>query len=806
MALWQQIQSLDSVYLDQVHCLYLEDSLPMEVRQYLSHWIEDQDWRYAAHSDSSQAWCLFHTMQDMLDDELGRLELSEEDSSKIVVKHNLHRSKLQLQHMYQDHPEKLAAVIDGLLTQERAILLAASAGSQPAVEPPSDASMTSSQRHNIEKRLDEMRRTVQGLRTSIDQLELLEDTCGFRLQTQRILERTTTSTDAVQSQRTREMQVMLNNLNVCRKDVLARIQELLGRSDTLRELLLEERDAWKDRQRRACIGDTCDTSLGQLETWFTAHAEDLFHLLQFLHIMEALPQKLTYKGDPLTVQLPQLKNRLQEQIVFLLKSAFVVESQPCMPFPNRRPLVLKTSQKFSVRVRLLVKLLDRNHSAEVKIEIDRDAADFGGFRRFNILPSNTKTLTMDNPQVQELVCDFKHIMLKEQKSSGSGKGSKGVNEGLLSILEELHIITFTLDYCYQGIKCQLQTSTLPVVIVSNTNQMSPAWASILWFIMLSKDPMNQRFFSKPPAATWAQLSTMLSWQFAATTERTLNSEQLKMLGEKLCGSSVVAESTITWNQFSKELTTANVSFWAWMDGIILLIREHLLELWKNGLIMGFVSRKRERHLLKRKVGGTFLLRFSESSPNGGITCTWVEYDNQGSPKFQAVEPYTKDDLKILSLPDIIRDYHILAEENIPENPFHYLYPDIDRDEAFGPYYSERQEDLSEHRKYLKRRLIRVSHPSQPEGAQAAEVPAPEIQAAEVQLPELPVEGQSPEANGLLPENDIPLPAYLSDLEQGLGGLLFERQDPFLSPPVGEEASEEIQELKQLHLSEEDFFL
>lgn len=45
--------------------------------------------------------------------------------------------------------------------------------------------------------------------------------------------------------------------------------------------------------------------------------------------------------------------------------------------------------------------------------------------------------------------------------------------------------------------------------------------------------------------------------------------------------------------------------------------------------MGFVSRKRERHLLKKKRAGTFLLRFSETTRDGGITCTWVEYKNDG---------------------------------------------------------------------------------------------------------------------------------------------------------------------------------
>ncbi|KAJ7317841.1 hypothetical protein JRQ81_004003 [Phrynocephalus forsythii] len=775
MSQWQQIQLLESKYLDQVHCLYLDNSLPMEVRQYLSYWIEKQDWRYAAHSDPSQAACLFQTMQSLLDEQLGRLVLSEEDNSNIVLKHNLHRSKLQLQDMFRDHPERLAGVIDGLLTQEREILLAAAAASQVAMEPPGDASLVSSHTHNVEERLAEMRRTVQDLRTSIDQLELLQDTLDFRLKTLMVLERTT-SVEGLLSQKRGELQVLLNNLNVCRKDVLARIQELLGRSDTLRGLLLEERDAWKDRQRRACIGDTCDTSLRPLETWFTAHAEDLFHLLQFLHSMKELLQKLTYDGDPFVVQLPQLEKRLQEQIAVLLKSAFVVESQPCMPFPNRRPLVLKTSQRFSVRARLLVKLLDRNHSGKVKIEIDRDAADLARFRRFNILASNTKTLTMENHQGQELVCDFKHITLKEQKScgAGKGKGGKGINEGSVSLLEELHIITLTLDYCYQGFECQLQ---------------------------------NQLFFSNPPTATWAQLSTVLSWQFATATERGLNPEQLKMLGEKLHGSPVEPQSTITWSQFSKDPTTANVSFWAWIDGIILLIQDHLLQLWKKGLIMGFVSRKRERHLLKRRMGGTFLLRFSESIPNGGITCTWVDYDNQGSPEINSVEPYTKDALKVLSLPDIIRHYNILEEANIPENPLHYLYPDIPRDEAFGPYYSERQEDVSVHRKYLNRRLIRVSHPGQPEAAPVPEVPAPEIHTPEVQVPEQPVELQPLEVNGLLPNDDIILPSYVQDLEQGFGGgLLFEQQDPFLSPPGEDHVPEELQELKQLNLSEEDFLL
>lgn len=45
--------------------------------------------------------------------------------------------------------------------------------------------------------------------------------------------------------------------------------------------------------------------------------------------------------------------------------------------------------------------------------------------------------------------------------------------------------------------------------------------------------------------------------------------------------------------------------------------------------MGFISKERERALLKDQSPGTFLLRFSESSREGAITFTWVEGSQNG---------------------------------------------------------------------------------------------------------------------------------------------------------------------------------
>lgn len=53
------------------------------------------------------------------------------------------------------------------------------------------------------------------------------------------------------------------------------------------------------------------------------------------------------------------------------------------------------------------------------------------------------------------------------------------------------------------------------------------------------------------------------------------------------------------------------------------------------LIMGFVSKGREKSLLKKKQRGTFLLRFSESVI-GGITFSWVDITATGEMQLQFI--------------------------------------------------------------------------------------------------------------------------------------------------------------------------
>uniref|UniRef100_A0A673LUD0 Signal transducer and activator of transcription 1-alpha/beta-like n=1 Tax=Sinocyclocheilus rhinocerous TaxID=307959 RepID=A0A673LUD0_9TELE len=262
--------------------------------------------------------------------------------------------------------------------------------------------------------------------------------------------------------------------------------------------------------------------------------------------------------------------------------------------------------------------------------------------------------------------------------------------GPLIVTEELHSITFEAELCWSGMVMNFEATSLPIVVISNVNQLPSGWASIMWYNMLTSEPKNLSFFVTPPSATWGHLAEVLSLQFSSITKRGLNQEQLSMLGTKLLGpkAAMDPEAQIPWNRFCKSGSEKNFSFWLWIEGILDLIKRHLLSLWDDGCIMGFVTKDRTKALLYDKLPGTFLLRFSESNRDGAITFSWVEHDANEEPQIRSVEPYTKKELSAVSLPDIIRNYRVMAADNVPENPLRFLFPSIPKDDAFKKYYSK----------------------------------------------------------------------------------------------------------------------
>ncbi|NXY65122.1 STAT1 protein, partial [Callaeas wilsoni] len=675
MTQWYQLQQLDSKFLEQVHQLY-DDSFPMEIRQYLAQWLEKQDWEHAA-NNVSFATLLFHDLLSQLDDQFSRFLIE----NNFLLQHNIRKSKRNLQDNFQEDPIHMAMIIYNCLKEERKILNSAQASNEVTVLKWS-VQNTVIGMLDKQKELDAKVKAVKSNVTYVEQdiktLEDIQDEYDFKCKT--LQNREHESSNMSQEEYKKEqlnLQQMFLSLDHKRKEVVNKIVQLLQSTEhTQSALINDELVEWKHRQQTACIGGPPNACLDQLQNWFTIVAESLQQVRQQLKKLEELEQKFTYDPDPITKNKQLLQDRTHTLFKQLIQSSFVVERQPCMPTHPQRPLVLKTGVQFTVKLRYVFPSPSSYFVAKLSCHWLPAAKAIAQFRKFNILGTNTKVMNMEESTNGSLAAEFRHLV-------GMFFSFFFFLKGPLIVTEELHSLSFETQLCQPGLVIDLETTSLPIVVISNVSQLPSGWASILWFNMLSTDPKNLSFFLNPPCAKWSKLSEVLSWQFSSVTKRGLNADQLSMLGEKLLGMVCFHHR---W-PVSENINDKNFPFWLWIEGILELIKKHLLCLWNDGCIVGFISKEKERALLKDQNPGTFLLRFSESSREGAITFTWLLLLSSAELQFHSVEPYTKKELSAVTFPDIIRNYKVMAAENIPENPLRFLYPNIPKDNAFGKYYS-----------------------------------------------------------------------------------------------------------------------
>ncbi|XP_072542335.1 signal transducer and activator of transcription 4 [Salminus brasiliensis] len=706
MSQWKQIQQLDMKFLEQVDYFY-DDNFPMELRQVLASWIESQDWETATNHEA-MATVLFNNF-------LIQLERHCTQEQNFLHRHNLKRIFHQIQLRYKANPQHLSAVISNCLREERRIISAASMQEQGPLEKSMQNSAALEKQKNLDNRVAVIRSSVQLLDQAVKHLEDMQDDFDFRYKTLQLRDPVERNSQNMK-QEVMALQEILNRLDFKRKEILSKMADVIKEIDALvASQLMPELQEWKRRQQIACIGGPVLTGLDQLQNWFTMTAQSLFQIKRQLDKLGELIVKVTYESDPIPLQRPQMEEQVKYLIYHLIKSSFVVEKQPCMPTHPQKPLIIKTQVQFTTKVRLLVKLPEVDYQLKVKTTFDKDLPSGKVTRQFFIPTNNTKVMDVEESSNGCLSVEFRHLQLKEKKCMSGAKG----NEGPLTVTEELHSLSFEAMLCLQGLDIDLETCSLPLVVISNVSQLPAGWASVMWYNLLTDEPKNLPFFSNPPRASWSQLSEVLSWQFSSFAGRGLNKEQLSMLGDKLLGQHAsYNDCQVSWSKFCKEnIPGKSFSFWLWLDSILELIKKHLLPVWIDGYIMGFVSKEMERALLKDREPGTFLLRFSESHL-GGITFTWVEQEN-GEAKFISVEPYTKNRLSALPIADIIRDYKVIADGIVPENPLKFLYPDIPKDEAFGKHYNSQPNRVCP---YIPTILIPISLNTTPPPCSSPEPP------------------------------------------------------------------------------------
>ncbi|CAN9511653.1 unnamed protein product [Ophioblennius macclurei] len=746
MAQWERIQNLPDGFTQQLHELYVGDAFPMDVRHYLAAWIEKQEWKRAAR-DHGQAMVLFQVLLENLDIQHSRFVQEE----AFLMQHNIRRYKQNFQEKYQDDPCALASTIQCYLNKEKELLDDEEMSGKVQHLRVEQEPMDMGGQRDLDRKTTSLRTEMERMEHTMTCLEEQQDEFDFKCQIHKM---EAVADEAQKTEQIKILQMLVNRINENRKSTLSELKKLLDRIEELISLLVcQELADWQRRQQKSCIGAPDSICLDLLEKWFTCVAVCLFQVREFLCKLDELVEKVSYDNDPIKARKPALQTRTDQLLKALLQSSFVVESQPSMP-PSKGPLVLRTNHQFSVKTRLLVKFPELNHSMKVDVSMDREVPRIKGYRRFNVLGTKSKALNMVESHSGGMVADFRHLTLKEQKNGGGGKVASDIS---LSVTEELHLIHFNTTFELKGFSVALQATSLPVVIISNTSQQLSAGASVLWFNMLSQDPKDVLFFANTPAAPWPQFGEMLSWQFLSATKRGLDAAHLEMIAHRLFGRHPNYDTlSVSWSKFNKE--NAPGTFWVWFDGILFLVKTYLEPLWREGLIMGFVSKGKEKSLLKKKQRGTFLLRFSESVI-GGITFSWVEKTNTGEPDVKTVQPFTKDDLTQIPFHEIIRNFQILEADNVPENPLLYLYPNTPKEEAFGKYYTEKTGADSPYLKYIKTKLMFISKENTLEACSPMSSDVTQGDGLE------PINGPCGEAadpNGLPPPPEMPLESFLPD--------------------------------------------
>uniref|UniRef100_A0A8C7WQH5 Signal transducer and activator of transcription n=1 Tax=Oryzias sinensis TaxID=183150 RepID=A0A8C7WQH5_9TELE len=691
MAVWIQAQQLQGDALHQMQSLYGQH-FPIEVRHYLSHWIESQLWD-AIDLENPQEEFKAKRLLDSLIQELQNKAEHQVGEDGFLLKIKLGHYANQLKSTYDRCPLELVRCIKHILYTEQRLVREATNSSSPVGGMLDSMSQKYQQ---INQAFEELRLLTQDTENDLRKLQhnqeyfIIQYQESLRIQAQlsslaalppadrQLREPTLLSKRAtVEAWLTREA----NTLQKYRLDLAEKHQktlQLLRKQQTI--ILDDELIQWKRRQQLAGNGGPPEGGLDILQSWCEKLAETIWQNRQQIRRAEHLRQQLPIPG-PIEELLNELNSTITDIISALVTSTFIIEKQP--------PQVLKTQTKFAATVRLLVggKLNVHMNPPQVKATIISEQQAKALLKNENTRNDSSGEILNNNCVMEyhqttgTLSAHFRNMSLKRIKRSDR-RGAESVTEEKFTILFESQ---FSVGKCFLDdtvtLTFELHTLSLPVVVIVHGSQDNNATATVLWdnaFAEPGRVP-----FLVPDKVLWPQLCDAINMKYKAEVQsnRGLSEENLVFLAQKAFSSSSnnpddYRSMTMTWSQFNREsLPGRNFTFWQWFDGVMELTKKHLKPHWNDGAILGFVNKQQAQDMLMSKPNGTFLLRFSDSEI-GGITIAWVA-ENPNKRMVWNLMPYTTKDFSIRSLADRISDLNHLL----------FLYPDKPKDEVFSKYYT-----------------------------------------------------------------------------------------------------------------------
>uniref|UniRef100_A0A8C5D478 Signal transducer and activator of transcription n=1 Tax=Gouania willdenowi TaxID=441366 RepID=A0A8C5D478_GOUWI len=654
MAVWIQAQQLQGDALHQMQSLYGQH-FPIEVRHYLSQWIEGQLWDAIDLENPQEEYKakrllegLIQELQNKADHQVG------EDGFLLKIKLGHYAS--QLKSTYDRCPLELVRCIKHILYTEQRLVREATNSNSPVGGMIDSMSQKYQQ---INQAFEELRLLTQDTENDLRKLQhnqeyfIIQYQESLRIQAQltslatlppadrQLREPTLLSKRAtVDAWLTREA----NTLQKYRLDLAEKHQKTLQLLRKQQNFILDdELIQWKRRQQLAGNGGPPEGGLDILQSWCEKLAETIWQNRQQIRKAEHLRQQLPLPG-PIEELLNELNSTITDIISALVTSTFIIEKQP--------PQVLKTQTKFAATVRLLVggKLNVHMNPPQVKATIISEQQAKALLKNENTRNDSSGEILNNNCVMEyhqttgTLTAHFRNMSLKRIKRSDR-RGAESVTEEKFTILFESQFSVGSNELVFQV------KGRVPFLV--------------------------------PDKVLWPQLCEAINMKYKAEVQsnRGLSEENLVFLAQKAFSSSSnnpedYRGMTMTWSQFNREsLPGRNFTFWQWFDGVMELTKKHLKPHWNDGAILGFVNKQQAQDMVMSKPNGTFLLRFSDSEI-GGITIAWVA-ENPNKRMVWNLMPYTTKDFTIRSLADRISDLNHLL----------FLYADRPKDEVFSKYYT-----------------------------------------------------------------------------------------------------------------------
>ncbi|XP_051171360.1 signal transducer and activator of transcription 5B isoform X2 [Leptopilina boulardi] len=707
MSLWEKAQRLPQHALQQVRNIY-GDHFPIEVRHFLSSWLEDKMWN-TIDAENPQYEQYIATLVGSFIQELESKANSLHTSDLFPTKIKLSEAAVYFRQKYSQNPIALFKLIRHCLLTEMKLVAQVDDLGNTMMMNMADPMMSGDTATEIAQQVDALRRQTHETGEELRKME--QELEGFALSYHECTKINATlqhlSTQPQNHQnidyekkitRQKEQQEQLLNHKVAtmlqlRLSIADKLKDNVGKLSILQSRVLDdELLRWKRDQQLAGNGAQFNSNLDTIQEWCENLAELIWLNRQQIKEAERLKQKSVRDPPGLQDVLPALNSQVTQLLSSLVTSTFIIEKQP--------PQVMKTNTRFTSTVRLLVggKLNVHMTPPQVKVSIisesqalallktDTKMAKVTNEASGDIL-NNTGTMEYHSA-TRQLSVSFRNMQLKKIK--------RAEKKGTESVMDEKFSLFFQSQFSVGGgeLVFQVWTLSLPVVVIVHGNQEPHAWATVTWdnaFAEPGRVP-----FVIPDKVPWGQVATALNVKFKSATGRCLTEDNLRFLAEKAFRNThpLTQDYTnllLSWAQFCKEpLPERNFTFWEWFYAVMKLTREHLRNPWIDGYILGFLRKRQAEEMLANCPSGTFLMRFSDSEL-GGVTIAWV---GDTSEVFM-LQPFTSKDFAIRSLPDRVSDLQHLL----------YLYPDISKDQAFSKYYTPFSENQSVTNGYVRPLLV-----------------------------------------------------------------------------------------------------